>query len=257
MIKLFRIFLISFCFLAATAYAGKGTPLHDAAAAGNKAKVEALLAQGADINAKSLDGWGQTPLDYASKNDRKDVVELLLAQGAMPAVARPMSEKWGDEFAAVGNYREAFSNYRSVWSSWQIFGRAQAGKGSIDPETQENLERLMKKMAGSLEKLNPPPAVPEEAVFAAQKGISFFKLAKDVRDFKAAAEQFEAALSIAPWVSDYHYNLAKIQKTAGQLPSALRTLRLAAILAKDKQESRDILALRAEIEAMSEIENRR
>lgn len=56
--------------------------------------------------------------------------------------------------------------------------------------------------------------------------------------------------------SDYHYNLAVSQKSAGQLEAALRTARLAAILARDKAETHDILALRAEIEAMLEIQDR-
>ena len=258
MTRFFRILLLALCFLAATARAGENTPLHDAAAAGNKAKVEALLSQGADIHARVLCS-GALPLDYAMANGRKDVVELLRAKGAMQiAYARAASEKWGDECAAVGDYRGAFDQYRSVWEMNLRYARfLEEKEGHFDPKFQETLERLLKKLAGSVEKLNPPPAMPESAVFAAQKGISFFKLAKDVRDFKAAAKQFEVAQGAAPWVGDYHYNLAKSQKLAGQLASALRTLRLAAILAKDKQESRDILVLRAEIEAMSEIENRR
>lgn len=183
-----------------------------------------------------------------------------LAHAGTPSdivVARPMSEAWGDELEAKGNYRDAFSQYRAIWQQWQIIDRAETKDGrSYYRETQENLERLMKKIARTLEKFNPPPAIPDEAIFAAQKGSSFFKLAKDVRDFKAAAEQYQLALWMAPWVSDYHYNLAVSQKSAGQLEAALRTVRLAAILARDKTETHDILALRAEIEAMLEIQNR-
>ena len=80
MTKLPQIFLVGLCFLAATAYAGDDTPLHDAARAGDKAKVEALLAQGADVNAKEKNGW--TPLHWAVRYARKDLAELLLAKGA-------------------------------------------------------------------------------------------------------------------------------------------------------------------------------
>lgn len=170
-----------------------------------------------------------------------------------PVAARPMSEAWGDEFVAKGKYRDAFHQYTSEWSAWQIRMRAYAKKGRVDKEAQENLVRLTKKMADALAKFSPPPVVSEGAMFNAQKGVSFVKLAKDVRDYQAAAEQFEAALWSAPWVSDFHYNLAVCQKNAGQFEAALLSLQFAAILAKDK---RDILALRAEIEAMSEIQNR-
>jgi tetratricopeptide (TPR) repeat protein len=171
-------------------------------------------------------------------------------------VARPASEAWGDEYSAAGDYRAAFSQYKSQWSAWQLIDRLNAERGIFNDETQDHLERLLKKIARTLEKLNPPPEIPEGAVFAAQKGRAFFKLAKDVRDFKAAAEQFELALWSTPWVGDYHYNLSVSQKSAGQLEAALRTARLAAILARDKAETHEILALRAEIEAMLAIQNR-
>ena len=168
-------------------------------------------------------------------------------------VARPMSEAWGDELVAKGKYRYAFDQYSSQWGMWQIRMRAYAKKGHVDKVAQENLVRLTEKMADALAKFSPPPVVSEGAMFNAQKGASFVKLAKDVRDYQAAAEQFEVALWSTPWVSDFHYNLAVCQKNAGQFEAALLSLQFAAILAKDK---RDILALRAEIEAMSEIQNR-
>lgn len=177
----------------------------------------------------------------------------LQSHAQEPIVARPMSEAWGDELAAKGSYRDAFRQYTSQWGAWQIITRGNAKKGHADKEAQENLVRLTKKMADVLTKLSSPPLVPEGAMFSAQKGAAFVKLAKDVRDYQAAAEQFETALWQAPWVSDFHYNLAVCRKSAGQLEPALMSLQLAAILARDRS---DILALRAEIEAMSEIKNR-
>jgi tetratricopeptide (TPR) repeat protein len=172
-------------------------------------------------------------------------------------VARPMSEAWGDELEAKGQYRDALHQYTAIWSQVQILARINASKDRLDPSNQEDLERLTKKVAATLRMLNPSPAVPNEAVLHAEKGASFVKHARDLRDFNDAAEQFELALSIAPWVGDYHYNLAICQKSSGQLAAALRTLRLAALLATDAKETRDIYALRGEIEAMQEIEKRR
>lgn len=90
-----------------------GTPLHTAAWGKNKAIIEVLVANGADIDAKDKYGktplaeavvWGSidvvetlialgasinikdsdggTPLDWAVANGRKDCVEVLLAHGA-------------------------------------------------------------------------------------------------------------------------------------------------------------------------------
>jgi ankyrin repeat protein len=56
------------------------TPLHVAAAVGNKGAVELLLAKGADANAK--DQLGKTPLHWAAAGGQKEVAELLIAKGA-------------------------------------------------------------------------------------------------------------------------------------------------------------------------------
>jgi hypothetical protein len=54
--------------------------LFAAVRAGDKAKVEQLLAQGADINAKTKDGW--TAIQVAAATGNKEMVELLIAKGA-------------------------------------------------------------------------------------------------------------------------------------------------------------------------------
>ena len=54
--------------------------MHSAAYYGHKVVAELLIAQGADVNAKSDDGW--TPLHDAASMGHKEIVELLLAKGA-------------------------------------------------------------------------------------------------------------------------------------------------------------------------------
>src|ERR1035437_3461976 len=58
----------------------RAAPLHDAAKAGDKAKVEELLAEGADINAKDENDY--SPLHSAVDAAQPEIVELLLAKGA-------------------------------------------------------------------------------------------------------------------------------------------------------------------------------
>jgi ankyrin repeat protein len=62
------------------------TPLHEAAAKGNKRAVELLLAKGANPNA--LAHGGHSPFDWAVARGRKDVAELLQAHGAKANVKR-------------------------------------------------------------------------------------------------------------------------------------------------------------------------
>ena len=73
------IFIFTFLALAASAYAAEDNSLFEAVQKGDKAKVEALLVKGADVNAKGEYG---TPLHEAASRGQKDIAELLLAKGA-------------------------------------------------------------------------------------------------------------------------------------------------------------------------------
>lgn len=75
-------FVLTFLALAASAYAADDSPLFEAVKKGDKAAVEALLARGADVNAKDKDIYGRTPLHWAVVLGMKDIAELLLAKGA-------------------------------------------------------------------------------------------------------------------------------------------------------------------------------
>ena len=54
--------------------------IHDAAFEGNIEAVKQHIAAGADVNAKTEDGW--TPLDLAASRGRKEIAELLIENGA-------------------------------------------------------------------------------------------------------------------------------------------------------------------------------
>lgn len=66
-------------FSASAMYAG---PIHDAARAGDLAKVQSLIKADPNLVASKDDQYGQTPLHIAAFNDHKDVVEFLLANKA-------------------------------------------------------------------------------------------------------------------------------------------------------------------------------
>jgi hypothetical protein len=57
-------------------------PIHDAARAGDLAKVQSLVKDHPDLVSSKDEKFGQTPLHVAAFNDRKDVAEFLLANKA-------------------------------------------------------------------------------------------------------------------------------------------------------------------------------
>jgi len=64
--------------LVGTAFAD---PIHDAAANGDLAGVQAELDKGVDVNVTDID-WGLTPLHSATYWGHKEIAELLIAEGA-------------------------------------------------------------------------------------------------------------------------------------------------------------------------------
>jgi hypothetical protein len=57
--------------------------LHDAVATGNKATVEKLIAEGADVN--KMNACGMTPLDWAQILGKEEIGKLLIEKGAAKA----------------------------------------------------------------------------------------------------------------------------------------------------------------------------
>ena len=68
--------------------------------------------------------------------------------------------------------------------------------------------------------------------------------------------EFEQAIQLAPWVGEYHYNTALMLKSkagSSDLEAAMRSIKLARLLAKDDKEKRDATALSAKLEVALEV----
>ena len=122
--------------------------------------------------------------------------------------------------------------------------------------TEENALKL----AELYKQLDPPPAIPADAEYHAQKGAAFAELAKEPADFQRAVAEFQQAIQLAPWVGEYHYNTALMLKSKGgtsDLEAAMRAIKLARLLAKDDKEKRDATALSAKLEVALEVTKER
>lgn len=93
MTQLLRVLAFGSCLLAACA--NSALVFEEAVERGNTVKVEALLAKGANVNAKNADG--RTPLHQAASAGNKDMAALLLAKGA------EVNAKEGDVNDKIGN----------------------------------------------------------------------------------------------------------------------------------------------------------
>lgn len=79
------------------------SPLHEAARTNDRAKVERLVAQDADIEARDSDG--ETPLHEAAQANAREVAEWLITNGANVYAIDPCAETPLHEAARV-NARE-------------------------------------------------------------------------------------------------------------------------------------------------------
>jgi hypothetical protein len=92
------------------------------AAAGNKARVEQLIAQGDDVNA-SIGAFSGTPLIEAASKGRKGVVKLLIARG-------------GDVNGRGGFYEGTPLYYAAVCRRMTaVWGATAATRRGLDPAT--------------------------------------------------------------------------------------------------------------------------
>ncbi len=111
---------------------------------------------------------------------------------------------------------------------------------------------IMKKVMSIVRRLDPPPAIPEEAVRHAARAEAYLKSATDINGTNKAYEEFEAALRLAPWWADAWFNLGIAQKTAGDPASAIESLQMFLLTAPNDpaapQVQREIYSLEVEAE---------
>ena len=86
------------------------------------------------------------------------------------------------------------------------------------PNDQALRERIIK-LAPTLK---PSPVLPDSAIAFEGRAQFAFKHAKSESDFLTAAQEYEKALAVAPWVSGYYSDLCTIYEKAGKFEDARR-----------------------------------
>ncbi len=132
----------------------------------------------------------------------------------------------GRQAEEVGQLRDALRHYVSALQS--------------TPQGSDAELRLREKIIALAQRIQPPPAIPEEAQKFAVRGGTAIREAKNVSDLQEAITELTKALRIAPWWPDAYFNLGVAQERAGQLNEAVRSLKLYLLAAPNAQDARKV-----------------
>lgn len=144
----------------------------------------------------------------------------------------------GQAAEKAGKNREALTQYVTALQS--------ATEGSPDDQ------RLREKIIQIVQKLDPPPAIPEEASRLMARGRAAVKIAADEQGFLKATEEFRQALRLVPWLAEGYYNLGVLQDKAGRHADAIRNLKLYLLATPNASDAGQVRDLIYEIEYRAE-----
>jgi tetratricopeptide (TPR) repeat protein len=149
----------------------------------------------------------------------------FLALNALPSFGID-EESLAQQAEQAGKYREALTHYVNALQS--------VSEGSAkDSELREKIINLS-------QKIQPPPAVPEETVKYEGRAEAAVRNAKTPEDFLDASKEYRKALLLAPWVASYYFNLGVVLEKAGKPDEAIRSLRLYLLAATNAPDLREV-----------------
>ena len=137
---------------------------------------------------------------------------FILVLALAIASAQSSKETEGRAAEQAGRLREALTHYIAALQS--------VSEGSADDQ------RLRETIIKLVQKLSPPPAVPEEARRFSVRGQTWINEAKNPSDLEEAAKEFARAVRVAPWWADGYINHGVALEKAGKFSEAIRSLKL-------------------------------
>ena len=252
--------------------------LIQAVQSGDSAKVQTLIADGADVNASRTSGieFGWTPLMNAVVSKNQSIAELLIAKGANVNAAATGSDSPFIYEVLIGNKSMVelmlangadvnrkgstctplnCAEYRMEFhleNKQEIVAMLQAAIAkNVGREAGNDLPKLLSQFTGHSDNdtlrdaiidvaLEQHPAIPPEAEAAAGRGTYIFKNAASPDDVLSAAKQYLSAIEAAPWVADYYFNLCTVLEKTPYTAQALHACKLYLVAAPDATDAASV-----------------
>lgn len=120
-------------------------------------------------------------------------------------------------------------------------------------QQSQNDQALREKIISLALTLNPKPATPDATTMAEGAAEYAFRNAKTNSDFSDAANQYEKALLLAPWLADDYYNCGIAHEKAGENKDAIRNFTLYLLAAPNAS---DVVAIKKRIGGLQYVEKK-
>jgi tetratricopeptide (TPR) repeat protein len=138
--------------------------------------------------------------------------DVSLPPPASQAAAITSNEAAGDSAAQAGNLYDAFQDYMAAFQAVPTHWAA-----DIEQRLREKIIKLVLRM-------NPPPAIPPDAMQHEAYAATAFQESTGSQDLTRAAGELVQALRLAPWWGDAYKNLGLVLQKTGQFDAAARKL---------------------------------
>lgn len=135
----------------------------------------------------------------------------LCAVIALSLVAYATEEDKAAAAEQAGNLREAVTHYTAAFQAL--------------PWTDPTKVKLEEKIINLAVKLDPPPAIPEEAERRSARGRAALEAATTPAELVDAAKEFLEAKNQAPWWPDPHFNLGVVREKQGYYQPAINNFK--------------------------------
>jgi tetratricopeptide (TPR) repeat protein len=128
----------------------------------------------------------------------------------------------------AGRLREAFDDYVAAWQALP------------DPPPADAYRRLRERIIKLALKLDPPPAVPEEAQQRLASAQALSKSLQKPEDVQAAGSEFQRALRLAPWWASGYFTVGESLEKLGSYPAAAQSFELYLLAAPAAQDAESV-----------------
>ena len=139
-----------------------------------------------------------------------------------------VNEQAGDAAEQAGKLFDALQHYQAALQALPT----QWAPADVEQPLRERIVKLVQRM-------NPPPAIPEEAERHEAYAMAALDQAK-TGDYSSSIQEFHQTLQLAPWWGAAYFNYALVLEKAGRYAAASRNLKLYLLASPNAQDAQTV-----------------